>query len=504
MSKKTFYSLLICLIFFAVGMPPLGPSSAQSGGCNNILRGAVITDYSSSYNDDFAPENLIDGRENRSWSSAEDDEQPYIVFDLGAVFEIDRIQLNGYYQASDPTYEGDSVRNFRLEALIEDQWTTVLDGESPLVDRLVDYQFSAPVITNQIKIVFLSNYGGTSFEAAELAACGQRAITPPESGGKRPDGKENPENEPLLEVHGDLVRDSTDSWDLDAKAGQIITIDFQATTQYTDFQLVDKQGNSLFRGDARDAYIDNTYWGGTHGIQILEDGTYSIMIFDGIGPYTLIVTEGYIGQTVGTITVGRQEQGDLREDGFDRWALPLLAGQIITIDFQTTTQYTDLRLLDPEYNNMQSLDARDAYVDNTYWGGAHGIRVLEDGIYSITVSGGIGPYNLVVSEGYIGQTVGTITVNQPVQGTLRENSFDRWILALSAGQTINVHLEATTQYTDFLVNDPEYRRVVSGDVRQSSPRGYSGSQDFQVLIPGLYSVVVSGGIGDYTLTVTSR
>jgi hypothetical protein len=510
MSKKSFYSLLVCLIFFSVGMPPLEVSRAQSGSCNNVLRGAVIIEYSSSYSDDFAPENLIDGRENRSWSSAEDDEQPYVVFDLGEVFEIDRMQLNGYYQANDPAYEGDSVRNFRLEASVEDQWSTVFEGESPLVDRLVNYQFPAPVVTNQVKVVFLSNYGGTAFEAAELVVCGQRATASEttgsgESGGKRPGDKENPQNEPLLFIQGDLPRDTTETWSFDAKASQVVSIELQATTQYTYLELLGPSGQRMEEDSADQRYIDNTYSAGIYGVQILEDGTYSIRISSGIGPYTLQVYEGYFGYTVGNIDMDQPAQGRLAENGVDGWLITLSAGEIISLELQATTQYTYLGLFDPVSRRIEEDSADERYVNNTYRAGIFGVHILEDGLYMILVSSGIGPYTLEVNEGYFGHTVGTVTVNQSVQGTLAENGFDRWLITLSAEQTISIDLQATTQYTYLQLFDPIGRRVDDDGADQSQGTRYRANiESYQVLTTGLYMIRISDGIGDYTLSVSGQ
>lgn len=505
--KIGFLHRLSILTVLLLLLSSTGSITAQQSSCNNVLHGAIVIDFSSSYGDDFAPENLIDGDQNRSWSSAESDEAPYLVFDLGDTFEITSMQLNGYYQANDPAYQGDSIQDFRLEALLDNQWTIVIEDVSPLQDRLVSYSFASSVVTDQVKISFLSNHGGTSFEAAELVICGQRASVSAGGGGKEAGGKENPENEPLLLIQGDLVRDTTDSWELDLQSGQIVSIELQSTTYDTRFRLFNPRAEQV--GDtvyAQSEYVNDTYYAGRWAIEILESGTYSISVFNGIGPYTINVTEGYFGQTVGSLEVGQSVQGNLAEHGSDRWLVELSALQVIGIEVQATTYDTRFRLYDPRASQYgDTVYAQSDFVDNTFYAGRTGIQILEDGLYMVSVFNGIGPYTLTLTEGYFGSTVGTVIIGQPSQGTLAESGFDRWLLALSAGQTIRVELEATTYDTRFRLYDPDGDQF--GDTvyaQQEQGNHYMAARDYSILTTGLYMVSVYNGIGDYTISVSSR
>lgn len=504
-SLQLFYRVMMVILTTVLTVTPFDVSFAQSAACNNIMRNAVVIDFSSSYNDDFAPENLIDGRQNRSWSSAENDEEPFIIFDLGGFFEIDRMQLNGYFQANDPAYQGDSVRDFRLEALVEGQWIAVIEDESPLQNRMIDYRFDSPAVTDQIKISFLTNYGGTAFEAAELVICGQRATSASgnQSGGKQAGGKENPTNEPLLLVQGDLVRDGEDVWTFEASQNQIVSVELQATTRNTYMALYNPSNSRMSEGWTGDNYINSTYATGFFGVQILEDGQYTIRVSGGIGPYTLQVNEGYFGQTVGVGIVGQSVQGTLVENGRDRWLITLSAGQIISIELQSTTRNSYVAIYDPRARRVSEAWAGDSYIDSTYRTGMFGMQILEDGLYMIRVSNGIGPYTLQINEGYFGQTVGTATVGQSVQGTLEENGFNRWLIALSAGQTINIELDAALRNTYVALYDPLGRRVAEAWASGSQGgRQRANINNYQVLTTGLYMIRVFNGIGDYSVRVT--
>lgn len=504
--KLVIYVIVVSLVTSFIIFPN-SVSIAQSTQCNNVLRNAVITEYSSFYNDDFVPENLIDGNQNESWSSAEGDTQPYITFDFGGNFEIDRIQLNGYFQANDPAYQGDSVREFKLEVLVDTQWLTVIEAESPLQDRLIEYRFSTSVVTSQVKITFLSNHGGTSFEAAELEICGQRASVGSggSSGGKEGGGKENPENEPLLSIQGNLTEGGEDSWDFEGSQNQVISVELQANTYNGLISLYDPDGDEISSDWADSNFIDNTYRASILGIQLLKNGTYSIRISRTLGPYTLTVTEGYFGETVGSLTIGEPTQGTVAENGFNRWLLDLSAGQIIGIELQANIYNSQLQLFDPDGDELESDWADSNFVDNTYRASILGVRILEDGLYMVRISNNIGAYTLLVTEGYFGQTVGTVAVGQSVQGTLDENGFNRWLITLSAGQTITIELQVATYNGYVQLFEPDGEEADTDWADSGQGNSYIGRiSGYRVLTTGLYMIRVSSALGDYTLAVSGQ
>lgn len=343
-----------------------------------------------------------------------------------------------------------------------------------------------------------------SYEAAEFYLCGQRAsLTDTESSGGG--GKENPADAPLFFVQSELARDTTEEWEVDLQAGEVISIELQATTYDTRFRFFDIRGDQL--GDTtyvQSNYVDDTFYGARLGVEVLETGTYSISVFNGIGPYTLQVLPGYFGQTIGTIQLGQSAQGSLGQNGFDRWLIEMSPLQTITLELQTTTYDGRLRFYDPDGNQYgDTVYIQSDYINGTYYGNQTAIQILEGGIYMIQVFNAIGPYTLTATEGVFGQSTGTIAVGQTLQGTLAENGFDRWVVALSEGQTIRVRVNATTYDTRFRVYDPDGDQF--GDTRyaqQQQGTGYMAEGEYRILVTGLYMISVYSGIGDYGIIVS--
>lgn len=498
-----YYTILAILLILSSGFYELDVIVAQSVDCGNVLENAVVVDYSSYYNDDFAPENLIDGNQNRSWSSSEGDEQPYVIFNLGNTFEIDQLQLNGYFQANDAAYEGDSVRGFRLEALVDEQWVTVISGESPLQDRLVSYSFSDTIVTDQVKIVFLSNYGGTAFEAAELIVCGQRAT----NSGSGSGGKENPENEPIFSEQGEFLPPQSNNWEFEGTRGQIVTVDFVSDIPHT-LTLLDPQQNQI---EGTNSFRS----GGTHswhGLTLPMDGTYTLIV-SGYGSdqfggeYSLSVWNGYVGQTIGQLQYGDNVQGVFSPTppGYQRWTFEGRRDQRVTIEFISSIDHT-LTFLDPSYQTLESTNSFRSGGTHTW----HGIELPRDGTYTVVVSSygsdpyG-GPYELVVSEGYIGVTVGILTVGSVQEGVYdpAPPGYQRWTFAGVAGQTVSIAFNSDIEHTLTLL-DPQYRELMSTNSFRSG-RSYTW-RGVELPITGTYTIVVSkyGSNpygGPYTITV---
>lgn len=496
---KPLYRWGILLMVLSLTLLPQ-PANAQNT-CNSLVKNAKIVEFSSAYGSDFAPENLIDGDQNRSWSSTEQDSTPYIVIQLADAAEIERIRLNGYYQADDMAYQGDSIRAFRVEADVAGEWQTVLEADNlPLLDNLIDYPLETPVTTDQLKISFTQNHGGTAFEAAELDICGQVA-----SGGKEPSGgKSNTKIEPLLVIEDSLEENTEDAWTFEAQENQVISIELKAFSSGTFFGLYSPSGERLKYEYAFDEYADQRYYEGILGYRILSAGTYKLIVKEGAGPYTLVVTEGYFGETIGSVKIGQTVENTMPKNGIDRWLIDLKSGDVLSIELASSSRGAFFAFYEPDGSRIKFEDTHTEYPDQLWYEGLFGLRIPLDGLYMIEVKDQTGFYQLSVSSGYFGQVLGNVAEGESVTGNIVEHGIDHWTATLTQGQNLRIILQTDANGSYLELMAPDGDKLAHQWAYEESGTGYRAVIEYRVLETGLYGLEVHDSQGVYSLSIATQ
>jgi len=89
-----------------------------------------------------------DGNPETYWSAPDDIKSASITIDLGAETEVNRVLLQEYIRL------GQRVSEFKVEALVEGEWKTLIDGTT--IGYKVIRKF--PVVrTSQIKVTIVSS-----------------------------------------------------------------------------------------------------------------------------------------------------------------------------------------------------------------------------------------------------------------------------------------------------------------------------------------------------------
>lgn len=143
-------------------------SGLGATGCNNVA--STIIDVTSEFDARFTADNLLDNDPTTGWASDGKEDTSAIIIGLNGTRLIDEIRFNSY--PTDPQYVNDAIKDFVVATLTSkgeiDQM--LVQATAAQQSGYQAYTFN-PVETNQIGIVFLSNYGGDYFEASDILVC---------------------------------------------------------------------------------------------------------------------------------------------------------------------------------------------------------------------------------------------------------------------------------------------------------------------------------------------
>jgi hypothetical protein len=137
--------------------------------CNNVA--TTVNSVSSTYSDRYVGANLLDNNPNTSWSSAVNQADNFVIMGLSGIRTVGEVRMNSTPTTADA--QGDAPRDFIIIRLdVNGDLVTVLSATAAQQQGYQSYTFT-PVDVNELGFVFMSNYGGTAYEVADIQVCAQ-------------------------------------------------------------------------------------------------------------------------------------------------------------------------------------------------------------------------------------------------------------------------------------------------------------------------------------------
>ena len=272
-------------------------------------------------------------------------------------------------------------------------------------------------------------------------------------------------------IRNELPVNGTNIWLFDGVAGQAISAVVQpAPGQDAILDLYGPDGNRLValdEGFSGDAEV-------IAGFQLPLTGQYAVMVrsFAGeSGAYTLTLTESEEEVTnfydAGDLVYGGMAMETLQPHEAHAWFFEGKAGDEVMVAVLPLAPQLDLEawLLDPDVQLLVSEDAfpagKSELIDT---------KLPADGQYIILVqdfNGAAGMYEIMLTAipSITPINMGSLTLGQPVSGTLAAEDVVSWAFVGKAMEVVHVTLTPTDGQSDLLfwLQDPNGRRVATVD-----------------------------------------
>lgn len=327
-------------------------------------------------------------------------------------------------------------------------------------------------------------------------------------------------------VNGNLTSGQSDGYTITGTAGNAVQIALNAQFD-TYLELRDAAGDVVESNDDFDGLNSQITF--TYPV----NGQYTIVArgfsASASGPYTLTIAAAQAGPTGGgLISIGQTLTPNLVSGQRDSWTFSANGGEVIRINMDAEFD-TYLELYGPtgqEVARNDDANGLNSQID---------VTLPTAGTYTIIARSfgdfGSGPYTLSLQLAQGGGTTGgttggsltgasttsgsltggsltggsttaarVIVVGQPATGNLVQGTPDQWTLALTAGQNIQINMDAEFD-TVLELNGPDGTQVAFND----DFNGLDSQITYQAAVAGNYTLIArsfaNAGSGPYTLVV---
>lgn len=152
---------------FLTGMAPGDPDD-HAYICDNVAESIVAA--STTYNELYAPENVLDGDPATRWvtgARASGSQSPFIVIGLSDTVVVDRVRINGFVNQR----RTNAIKTFDIAVPNPERQTTVaLSAEAALRPGYQNFSLT-PARVEQIGFVLSATQGGGLFEIIDVQVC---------------------------------------------------------------------------------------------------------------------------------------------------------------------------------------------------------------------------------------------------------------------------------------------------------------------------------------------
>lgn len=325
-------------------------------------------------------------------------------------------------------------------------------------------------------------------------------------------GSIQPPDEPSIErreltygasLEATLQNTTGDRWTFVGATGDVVSISMSSDELDSFIELYSPSGELVARDDDSGGNFDATI----SNFALPEDGIYTVVARDlgsaTLGTYRLALSSVQ-ASTPGTISYGQSLSATLSNPEGDRWTFDAAAGDLITINLESTDFDTYLELLDDAETVLTADDDSGTDLNSL-------IRLYsipEAGTYTVVVrawsDSDTGNYTLELRKEEEGESLSrTLNYGDSIENELSSVEGDVWTFSGAESDVINLAVDSFDFDPFIELYGPDGELLTSDD---DSGSGLNSRIDsFRLPVDGTYRVVIvdfsEEGQGTYTVTL---